>query len=69
MDLLASAVGLRVITGNRTELTFQEIVIAGVAFVVALCTFGTLYAIGRWLRRLREAVTQFNARPVEHAEN
>jgi len=61
----ASAVGLQVIAHNRTEPIFQGVPIAGMAFVVALVTFGTLHAIGRWFRRLREAVTQFNTRPVE----
>jgi hypothetical protein len=33
---------------------------AGMAFVVALFVFGTLYLYGRRLRRLRAAVKQFN---------
>lgn len=66
--VMASAVGLQVIAWSQTEPTLHAILIAGGTFLAAVGVFGTLYAIGRWYRRLREAVTQFNARPAEPSE-
>jgi hypothetical protein len=52
-------------TRGRLPSMLTEMLTAGGAFVGMLCVFGTLYVYGRWLRRLREAVKQFNSRPAE----
>lgn len=56
-----------VLTGNygTNPITYSDLVPAGIVFVVALCVFGTLYLYGRHLRRLREAVKQFNTPPAK----
>ena len=63
---VSASVGLQ-LTDSSRPLTLTESLVAGGAFVVAVWVFGILYSIGRWFRRLREAVTQFITRPANQA--
>lgn len=64
--LFAAACGLWGNYGREPNTLFRMLG-AGVAFMVAVCVFGTLSVYGRHLRRLRAAVKQFKTRPAEGA--
>jgi hypothetical protein len=62
---VTTAVGLQLTAGHR-PLTFDELLPVVVTFSGAVCVFSFLYTYGRWLRRLREAVSEYDRPPAEH---
>ncbi len=62
--VIATLLSLEITEGKALS-TLTEVLTAGIAYVVAVCVFGTLYVTGRYLRRLRAAVKEYNIRPAD----